>query len=59
MIPHSKDKEAVAHDERVAKVFIVIDDDTRRCLVCEKLFTRQGSFEHSKTVCYPPASSTN
>jgi hypothetical protein len=50
---------AVAHDETVGKVFVVVSDDTRRCLVCEQLFTRQASREHSMTVCYPPAYSTN
>jgi len=43
------------HDERVGKVFIVISGNTRKCLVCDQLFTRQGSFEHSKVTCYPTA----
>jgi len=51
-----KQTEAVVHDEAVGKVFIVVSDDMRRCLICDQLFTRQGSFEHSKTICYPPAS---
>lgn len=41
------------NDERVAKVFVVVSDDTRRCLICDQLFSRQGSFEHSKITCYP------
>jgi hypothetical protein len=49
----------VTRDETVAKVFIVVSNDTRRCLICDQLFTRRGSFEHSETICYPPASSAN
>jgi hypothetical protein len=56
MSPENADKRnRTVADERVAKVFIVVSDDTRRCLICDQLFTRQGSFEHSKTTCYPPA----
>jgi len=42
-----------AKDESVGKVFIVIDLDTRKCLVCDQLFTRQRSFQHSMVTCYP------
>lgn len=49
----------VAHDETVGKVFIVVSADTRRCLICNQQFTRQGSFEHTKIVCHPPASAAN
>lgn len=44
---------AVRQDETIGKVFVVVNDDTRRCLVCDQLFTRHGSFEHSKMICYP------
>lgn len=50
---------AVAADERVGKVFVVVNDDTRRCLICDQSFTRQGSFEHSKFPCHPPAMTAN
>lgn len=40
-------------DEKVAKVFIVVGEDARKCLVCDQLFTRQQSSEHSKIICYP------
>lgn len=60
MIPENTGKQiGTVADERVAKVFIVVGDDTRRCLICEKLFSRRASFEHSTTICYPPASSAN
>ena len=50
-----------ATDEQYNKVFIVVGEDaqSRRCLTCEQVFSRQASFEHSKTFCYPPASSAN
>jgi len=50
---------AAFKDEKVGKVFVVVSDDTRRCLICDQLFTRQGSFEHSKVTCYPPGSGAN
>jgi hypothetical protein len=55
MSPESTGKQIgiVSHDETVGKVFIVVSDDTRRCAVCDQLFTRQASFEHSKLPCYP------
>ncbi len=60
MIPENTGKQVgTVADERVAKVFIVVGDDVRRCLICEKLFSRQASFEHSTTICYAPASSAN
>ena len=46
-------------DKRVAKVFIVTGYNTRKCLICERVFSRQESFEHSKTICYPLASAAN
>jgi hypothetical protein len=43
-----------ANDESVGKVFCVVGQNARKCLICEQLFTRQGSFEHSTITCYPP-----
>jgi len=61
MIKKTKGEQArvAVRDEIVGKVFIVVDVDTRRCLVCDQLFTRQESREHSMTICYPPLSSAN
>jgi len=47
------------HDEHVAKVFVVVGEDARRCLACDQIFTRQESFHHSQVPCYPPASDAN
>lgn len=39
--------------DRIGKVFIVFVNGTRRCLVCERLFTRDASREHSDVPCDP------
>ncbi len=58
MTPTGTDKRfpAAAADERVGKVFAVVSDDLRMCVICEQVFTRQGSFEHSKLPCHPASS---
>jgi hypothetical protein len=45
-----------ARTDQVGKVFIVVSQRVRKCLVCEELFTRRASAEHSKVICYPTAS---
>ncbi len=40
-------------DDRVGKVFIVFVNGTRRCLVCERLFTHDASREHCEVRCVP------
>jgi hypothetical protein len=59
----------ISNEEGYSKVFLVLADDatadggvaygTRKCLCCDRVFTRQASYEHSKTICYPPASAIN
>jgi hypothetical protein len=39
--------------DQIGKVFIVVGQDVRKCLICEQLFTRRASAEHAKMVCYP------
>jgi hypothetical protein len=39
--------------DRVGKVFIVVAQDVRRCLICEQLFTRRAASEHAKAACHP------
>jgi hypothetical protein len=58
VIPDKRIK-AVADDERVGKVFIALADGMRKFLICEKVFSRQESFEHSKFPCHPPVSAAN
>lgn len=44
---------ATAKDESVGKVFVVVGVDARKCLVCDKAFTRQASLQHSMVMCCP------
>jgi Resolvase, N terminal domain len=37
----------------IGKVFVVVSEDVRKCLVCDGLFSRQASCEHAKVACYP------
>jgi len=46
-------------DEQYNKVFIVLAADSRKCLVCDDVFTRLGSYHHSKRICHPPAANAN
>jgi hypothetical protein len=39
--------------DRLGKVFVVFVNGTRRCLVCERLFTRDASREHCEVRCVP------
>ena len=42
-----------ASPEKVGKVFRVLDDKLRLCLICEGVFTRQGAAGHANVACYP------
>jgi hypothetical protein len=44
---------ACARTDQIGKVFVVVGQWVRKCLVCEELFTRRASAEHSKVICYP------
>jgi hypothetical protein len=65
MIQDTKEKRTVVDsDESYAKVFICLGRDAvghhlRKCLICERVFLRQESFEHSKVPCHPSASTAN
>jgi hypothetical protein len=37
-------------------VFIVVGQDVRRCLICDRFFTQRVSAEHAKVSCDPAAS---
>ena len=39
--------------DRIGKVFIVVDQDVRKCLICDGVFTRRASAEHANVACYP------
>lgn len=38
--------------DQIGKVFIVISQEVRKCLICEQFFTRRAAAEHTRTVCY-------
>ncbi len=40
------------HTERVGKLFLTVGQDVRRCLICERLFTRRTASEHAKAACH-------
>lgn len=42
-----------ARTDQVGKVFIVVGQRIRRCLVCEELFTRRAASEHAAVPCVP------
>lgn len=37
--------------DQTGKVFTVVGQDVRQCLICEGVFTRQAASEHAKVVC--------
>jgi len=43
---------AVTSTDQISKVFIVVSQDMRQCLICDCAFTRQAAAEHADTVCY-------
>jgi len=44
---------APTRTDQIGKVFNVVGQNLRECLVCEQFFTRQASLEHSNVACYP------
>ena len=42
------------NDEVIGKVFIALSQDMRQCLICDGVFTKQGSAAHADAVCHPP-----
>jgi hypothetical protein len=42
-----------ARTDQVGKVFVVVGQRVRRCLVCEELFTRRAASEHATVPCMP------
>lgn len=44
---------ACARTDQVGKVFVVVGQRVRKCLVCEELFTRRSASEHAAVPCVP------
>jgi hypothetical protein len=43
-----------ARPDKIGRVFRVLNENLRLCLVCEEVFTTEGAAEHACTVCYFP-----
>ena len=42
-----------ARTDQVGKVFVVVGQRVRKCLVCEEFFTRRSASEHATAPCMP------
>jgi hypothetical protein len=42
-----------ARTDQVGKVFVVVGQRVRKCLVCEQFFTRRTASEHATVPCMP------
>jgi hypothetical protein len=42
-----------ASPHKIGKVFCVLDEALRLCLVCDGVFIRREAAEHVERVCYP------
>jgi len=45
--------EGSTRTDQVGKVFVVVAQEVRQCLICECVFTRRASCEHSTVPCMP------
>jgi hypothetical protein len=41
------------NDEVIGKIFVALSQDMRRCLICDGVFTKQGSAAHGGVACRP------
>jgi hypothetical protein len=39
--------------DQFGKVFVVVGQDVRQCLICDGMFTRHGAAEHADVYCRP------
>ena len=42
-----------ANPDKIGKVYGVLDENLRLCLICDEAFTRQGAAEHAHVACSP------
>lgn len=43
------------HIDQIGKVFAVVGQDVRQCLICDCVFTRQEASAHANVMCMPDA----
>ena len=46
-------KAVFASPDKIGKVFCVLDETMRLCLICDEAFTTQGAAEHAERACRP------
>ena len=39
------------HTDQIGKVFIVVGQDERKCLICEAVLSAEAAAEHAGTIC--------
>jgi hypothetical protein len=39
--------------DQIGKVFIVVGQDERKCLICEAVLSGEAAAEHAGTICTP------
>ena len=44
---------AVTSADQIGKVFVVVGQDERKCLICDGVFTRQDASAHANGLCMP------
>ena len=40
--------------DQIGKIFVALSQDMRQCLICDGVFTKQGSAAHADAACHPP-----
>jgi len=48
--------EGSTRTDRIGKVFAVVGQELRQCLICESVLTRRAASEHARIVCRPEVS---
>lgn len=53
MVINSKRGYGEDRSDRTGKVFVVLGQNNRKCLICEQVFTRNESGKHANVICCP------
>ncbi len=44
---------AAVQADQIGKVFYVLDQEMRQCLICDEVFRGRAAAEHAGTACFP------
>jgi len=44
---------AGVRSDQIGKVFCILGQDMRQCLICDEVFARQAAATHANTACLP------